>query len=264
MTHPSFSEREGFRPNAPLIYDSAPEQLRYGVREVLTLLDYRTSDAQRQILCKALRTAPDPQNWGEANVNTEVAKLLMGPFWTRFYDALERIPTYLREDQVELYHQEMNALLDDEGVGYRFDSGRLVRVGTVEFHSAVDGARTSLQGEKFAEPRRQFERANQFRNNLPPDWPNAIKEAVNSVEGALQVIYNRPGVPLTTIMTDNFPSDVPGGIKRLFRELYSQGSGTEGARHAAIGGHEPTPPRAELAIHLAAALHTFAVSELDT
>ena len=146
----------------------------------------------------------------------------------------------------------MNALLADEGIGYRFESGQLIRVGTDEFHSAVNSARNSLQGDRFAEPRRQFDRANQFRNSFPPDWPNAIKEAVNS-----------PGVPLTTIMTDSFPSDVPGGIKRLFRALYSQGSGTEGARHAAIGGDQPTASRAELAIHVAAALQAFIVADLD-
>ena len=264
MTNSSFSEREGLRRTTPLIYDQAPYQLRYGVRGVLARLDYRTPTVQRRVLCGALRTPPDPENWSDSNVDTEVAELLMTPLWPKFFDALERIPTHLREDEVELYYQETNALLADEGIGYRFESGQLIRVGTDEFHSAVNSARNSLRGDRFAEPRRQFDRANQFRNSCPPDWPNAIKEAVNSVEGTLQVIYNRPGVPLTTIMTDSFPSDVPGGIKRLFRALYSQGSGTEGARHAAIGGDQPTAARAELAIHVATALHTFALAELNT
>ena len=263
MTNSSFSEREGLRPNTSLIYDDAPYQLRYGVREVLTLLDYRTPKAQRQILCGALRTPPDSQNWSDSNVETEVAQLLMASLWPKFFDALERIPTYMREDAVELYYQEMNALLADESIGYRFESDQLTRVGTDEFHSAVNSARNSLQGDRLAEPRRQFDQANHFRNSFPPDWPNAIKEAVNSVEGTLQVIYNSPGASLTSIMTDSFPSDVPGGIKRLFRALYSQGSGTEGARHAAIGGDKPTAARAELAIHVAAALQAFAVAELD-
>ena len=264
MTNSSFSEREGLRPNTSLIYDNAPSELRYGVREVLTRLDYRTPKAQRRILCGALRTPPDSQNWSDSNVDTEVGELLMKPLWPKFFDALERIPIHLREDEVELYYQEMNVLLADERIGYRFESDQLTRVGTDEFHSAVNSARNSLRDDRFTEPRRQFVQANQFRNSFPPDWPNAIKEAVNSVEGTLQVIYNRQGVPLTTITTDNFPSDVPGGIKRLFRALYSQGSGTEGARHAAIGGDQPTASRAELAIHVAAALQTFAVAELDT
>ena len=55
----------------------------------------------------------------------------------------------------------------------------------------------------------------------------------------------------------------PRIVKQLLRTLYSQGSGTTGARHASVEGIEPTGPRAELAIHVAAALHAYVVSELD-
>ena len=136
-------------------------------------------------------------------------------------------------------------------------------LGTEEFHAAIGLARIALGGERFAEPRRQFERGYDFRNRRPADWSNAIKEAVNSVEGLLQVIYSRPGVSLTTLVSENLPSELPGGIRQLFRSLYSQGSATIGARHASIGGNEPTGPRAELALHVAAALHEYAVNELD-
>ena len=115
----------------------------------------------------------------------------------------------------------------------------------------------------MSEPRRQFERACEFRNQRPPDWSNAIKEAVNSVEAVMQIIYNRPGVSLTTILSNDLPADVPGNIKRIIQGLYGLGSGTTGARHASVGGIEPTGPRAELAIHLAAAMHAYVMSELD-
>ena len=259
-----FSEREGLRPEAPLVYDNASDSVRYGIREVLTVLDYQRPSEQRRILCQALRIAPNQGNWSEfPNVDDEVVELLTTTPLYRFFDGLERIPLYLQPDCVAIYFDKMNALLSDEMVGYRFESGRLVRVGTEEFHTAVAAAQTALQDQRLAEPRRQFIRAYEFRNGFPPDWANAIKEAVNSVEGVLQVIYDRPGVALPTIVNDNLPSDLPGGIRRLFRSLYSHGSGTVGARHASIGGNDPTGPRAELAIHLAAALHAFVVAELN-
>ena len=259
-----FSEREGLRPGGPLIYDNAPESVRYGIREVLTVLGYQRPSEQRRVLCQALRIIPDLGNWTDyPNVDNEVIDLLTTTSWYKLFDALERIPRYLQPHDLAIYFDEVNALLADEMVGYRFESGRLVRVGTEEFHTAVAAAQTALQDERFAEPRRQFHRAYEFRNSFPPDWANAIKEAVNSVEGVLQVLYDRPGVALPTIVNDNLPSDLPGGIGRLFRSLYSQGSGTVGARHASIGGNDPTGPRAELAIHLAAALHAFVVAELN-
>ena len=265
MTSQPFSAREGFRGQAPLIYDDAPYGVRYGIREILMVLGYRTPTEQRHILCGALRVPPDPYNWSNfPNVDSEVVGLTSVNPWFKFLDGLERIPRFLASELVPTYFEKMNELFADESLGYRFDSGCLVRVGTEEFHGAVEAARHALQHEKFDEPRRQFERAYEFRNSFPPDWPNAIKEAVNSVEAILQVIFDSPGVALPTIVSQNLPSELPGGVKRMFSSLYSHGSGTVGARHASIGGNEPTGPRAELAIHVAAALHTFVVAELDT
>ena len=259
-----FSEREGLRSAGPLIYDNAPDSVRYGIREVFTVLGYERPSEQRGVLCKVLRIPPDLGNWTEyPNVDNEVIDLLTTTSWYKFFDALERIPRHLQPHDHAIYFDEVNSLLAEEMVGYRFESGHLVRVGTEEFHTAVAAVQTALQDQRFVEPRRQFNRAYEFRNSFPPDWANAIKEAVNSVEGVLQVVYDRPGVALPAIVSDNLPSDLPGGIKRLFGSLYSQGSGTVGARHASVGGNDPTGPRAELAIHVAAALHAFVVTELN-
>ena len=264
MPSQPFSVREGLGDDVPLIHDDAPEGLRYGLREVLEDLGYAEPKSQRQILCKALRVMPDSDNWSPyPNVDDEVTQLVSTQPWYRFFDALERIGKFLPYGNVADYHEKMNELFAGERVGYIFESGNIVRVGTEEFHVAVTGAWNALQDERFSEPRRQFQRAYDFRNAFPADWANAIKEAVNSVEGVLQVIYQRPSVALPTILSQNLPDDLPGGIKRLFRCLYSQGSGTIGARHASIGGNEATEPRADLAIHLAASLHAFAVAELD-
>ena len=259
-----FSIRAGLMENSPLVYDDAPEGIRYGLREVLEDLGYAGPKSQRRILCKALRVMPDSGNWSDyPNVDDEVTQLVSIQPWYRFFDAMERIVKFLPDENVANYHEKMNELFSEERVGYRFESGSIVRMGTEEFHGAVEGALTALQDDRFAVPRRQFQRAYEFRNARPPDWANTIKEAVNSVEGVLQVIYQRPGVSLPSILSQNFPDNLPGGIKKLFQGLYSQGSGTVGARHAAVGGNEPNGPRAELAIHTAASLHAFAVAELD-
>ena len=264
MLNQPFSSREGLGTEDPLIYDDSPSQLRYGLREVLEELGYTRPSSQRFILCKALRIMPNRDNWNEhPNIESEVQDLIAVDPWHKLFDAIERIPKFLAEEDVPLYYEKMNALFSEERIGYRLDSGVIIRLGTEEFHEATRLARIALLSERFAEPRRQFERGYDFRNRRPADWSNAIKEAVNSVEGLLQVIYSRPGVSLTTIISDNLPAELPGGIRQLFKSLYSQGSGTIGARHASIGGNVPTGPRAELALHVAAALHEYAVNELD-
>lgn len=254
-----------------MIYDSAPDALRYGVREVLRVLGYTKPSQQRRILCGALRISPENSNWSEyPNIDAEVIDLLVTGPWYKFFDALERIPLHFDHEyglssyMASTYYEMINSLFAEERIGYRFDSELIVRVGTEEFHALVAEAKNTLRDERFVEVHRQFTRAYEFRNQRPPDWANTIKEAVNSVEAILQVVYDRPGVALTTIISQGLPPELPGGIKRLFRCLYSHGSGTVGARHASIGGNEPTGPRAELAIHVAAALHTFAAVELYT
>ena len=92
MVDPPFSAREGLRAEAPLIYDDAPDELRYGLREVLHFVDYRTPTEQRTILCKALRIIPDQLNWSDyPDVENEVIGLVATRPWYRFFDAVERI-----------------------------------------------------------------------------------------------------------------------------------------------------------------------------
>ncbi len=184
--------------------------------------------------------------------------------WHRLFDAIERLPEFLGSFKSATFQEKVNGLFADEDIGYRFNGDKIVRVGTEEFEESVSAARTALAEERFREAREQFDRALDFRNARPPDWANAIKQAAISVEGVLQIIYDRPGVSLTTILGEDFPRDIPKNIKSLFKSLYGQGSGTVGARHASIGGTDPTAVRAELAIHVAAALHGFAIGELDT
>lgn len=265
MPDQPFSVREGLRPDRPLVFDDAPEHLRYGIRGVLSAIGFSEPSEQRSILCQALRTAPDQSNFSEvSNIDNEVVELLMYEVWYRLFDAIERLPGFLSPYKSAIFQEEMNSLFADEDIGYRFDEDRIVRVGTEGFEESVSAARTALAGERFTEARKQFNRALDFRNARPPDWANAIKQAAISVEGTLQIIYSRPGAPLTTIVSEDFPQEIPRNIKSLFKSLYGQGSGTVGARHASIEGTHPTAARAELAIHVAAALHGFAVRELDS
>ena len=89
--------------------------------------------------------------------------------WHKFFDAMERIPRFLLKEEATAYYEKMNSLFAQERIGYQFESGAIVRLGTEEFHEAVRLARNALGDESFAESRRQFELANDFRNRRPAD-----------------------------------------------------------------------------------------------
>ena len=164
-----FSRRQNLRPERPLIFDDAPVSVRYGLRAVLRGLGYDTPTEQRTVLCDVLRIPEDEDNWTDyPNVNSEVVGLLYEKRWPEFFDALERIPGFIGEWRAAEYYEAMNRLLIEERVGYRFESGSLIRVGTDEFHAAVATARHALAAPKFEEARRQFERGLELRNDFPP------------------------------------------------------------------------------------------------
>ena len=93
---------------------------------------------------------------------------------------------------------------------------------------------------------------------MPPDYPNAVKEAVNAVEGTLQVVVNMPGTALPTLLS-NLNPPLPSSLKKLYDGLYAYGSASEGARHAGVGGHLPTADEAEIIIHTGAAAIRYVI-----
>jgi len=154
----------------------------------------------------------------------------------------------------------LNNLFQEENVGYQIHDGNINKAGSDEFDAAIGDAVESLQDSLHSAPHRQLTKALAFRNSLPPDYPNAVKEAVNAVEGTWQVVVDMPGVALPTILTSLDPK-LPSGLKKLYDGLYGYASGSEGARHSSVGGHVPTGEEAELIIHTAAAAISYAISQ---
>ena len=256
MAEKSFSERYDYAPQrSSLTYEDAPEQIRQGLREVLANCGYNHPSTQRAIICKALRIRPDPNNWSATNVDGEVDSLIHGCVWYEFYDMCERIAKNLTNDSFE---SEINQLFREEGVGYVISEGRITKVGSEEFDQAVRAAVEELGNPRFSVPLQQFGKALDFRNSMPPDYPNAVKEAVNAVEGVWQIVTNKPGTALPTLLSSAEPS-LPSGLKKLYDGLYGYGSGSEGARHAGVGGDVPETEEAEFIIHSAAAAIRYAL-----
>jgi hypothetical protein len=257
MAEKSFSERYGYRPlREALIYENVPEQVRQGLREVLTTCGYGRPSSQRAIICTALHVRPDPGNWSEfPNVDGEVDSLVHGCAWYTFYDMCQRIALRLTNTPFEA---ELNKLFREEGVGYVISEGGITKVGSEEFDESVKGAIVELAYPRFGVALQQFRKALDFRNGIPPDYPNAVKEAVNAVEGVWQIVTDKPGTALPTLLSSAEPP-LPSGLKKLYDGLYGYGSGSEGARHAGVGGNVPEAEEAEFIIHSAAAAIRYAI-----
>ena len=117
----------------------------------------------------------------------------------------------------------------------------------------------NLHDPIFQPPLEQFQKSINFRNGLPPDHSNAIKESVNSLEAVLQIITGMPSVSLPQILT-NTTLDLDSHMVRIMKELYGIGSAVQGGRHAGVGGLIPSSIDSDCVIHLSAACINYAIS----
>lgn len=267
----SFSRRYGFSGRSNRIREAAPESVRVGLREVLEKIGFDRPSSQRQVICQALRARPDPGNWSEyPNINQEVDDLIHSLKWFKFYDMCEKLnsleevrhqgvmsPAYVET----LFSHELNKLFAEENVIYRMnEEGKIHPEGSEQFEEAIHEAIEKLVDPIFQPPLEQFEKALGFRNGLPPDHANAVKEAVNSLEAVLQIVTNKPSVALPQVLT-NSDLGYDSHIERIMKELYGLGCAVQGGRHAGVGGLIPSAIEADCAIHFSAACIAYAISK---
>jgi hypothetical protein len=266
----SFSKRYGFASRSNQIREDAPESVRVGLREVLERIGFERPSSQRRIICQALRVRPDPGNWSDyPNVDQEVDDLIHGLVWFKFYDMCEKLNSLeeVRQKGVmddysgTLFAHELNKLFSEENVIYRMDeAGEIHPEGSEQFEEAIHLTLENLSGPIFQPPLELFGKALAFRNALPPDNANAVKEAVNSLEAVLQIIAEKPGVALPQILTNSGLS-YDSHVERVMKELYGLGCAIQGGRHAGVGGLIPSAIEADCAIHISSACISYAISK---
>jgi len=256
MARDSFSSMYGYAPErGDLIYEDAPQQVRVGLLEVLTKCGYDSLSSQQAIICKALRIRPESNVYSGYYVQKQVNSSIYDQKWFKFYDMCERIAQNIPSTPFE---EEFNKLLREEHIGYQMQESKLLKVGSKEFDQAVSEARVEFKDPRFTVALQQFEKALAFRNSMPPDYPNAVKEAVNALEGTLQIIVNMSGTALPALLS-NLQPPLPSSLKKLYDGIYAYGSASEGARHAGVGGPIPTGEEAELIIHTVAAATRYVI-----
>lgn len=70
MSSASLSDRHDLRPQGPLVYDTAPDRLRY-----------KTPMPQHWILCQAMRSTPDRSLWSDSALDWKVDNLIAVEPW---------------------------------------------------------------------------------------------------------------------------------------------------------------------------------------
>lgn len=131
----------------------------------------------------------------------------------------------------EHFQRNFNTLFQQEYVGYRFISKRIVPItDELEIREIEQACKTPFDGA-----RTQLQKALGFLSDREnPDYKNSIKESISAVESVCKVIANKPkaelGDALKALIAEGYP--IQGALKTGILALYGYTCEAGGIRHA--------------------------------
>jgi hypothetical protein len=257
-----FSKRN--RLNAPkeiTIREDAPESLRYFALDTVRELGYGPS-ALRYIMCRVLRTRPDPSNWSEyPNVWGEVQDLMYGCDWFNVYDAIEALHASFAEDDqkngtenAQHFDEAMNGFFVDEGIGWQLNGGQILTRGTEAFETIVKDATAAVEASERQTASQHLHEALQDLSRRPrPDLPGAIYHAMGALECVARDLTGDPKATLGEILKRH-PGLLPKPLDAALSQVWGYASNE--ARHVEEG-RQPSREEAELLVGLSAAVSGY-------
>lgn len=262
--HQPFSKRNRFTtPKEIIIWEDAPESLRYFVLDGAKQLGYGPS-ALRTIVCRVLRTRPDPSNWSEyPNVWDEVQYLMYGCDWFKVYDIIEELHSsfaqsdqYRGEQNAALFAEAINGFFVEEGIGWQLVNGQIVTRGTEAFESIVKETTTALEASSRPTAATHLHEALQDLSRRPqPDLPGAIYHAMGALECVARDLTGNPRATLGEILK-RYTGLLPKPLDTALAQIWGYASNE--ARHVEEG-REPGRDEAELVVALSAAISSYLI-----
>lgn len=260
-----FSRRHGyFEAEAEIrVRHDAPDELRAVVVEIA----YESGldpGSMRKIVCRVLRTAPDPNNWSHfPNVDSEVREHLNDCRWFHVYDVIEETYNTLSSgriiarrdpgtvDGAEYFSEEINRYFRSRGIGWQLAEGRIEVRGPESFEEAVHGAREALKvaGRKTAAGE-LHEAIADLSRRPEPDVTGAIQHAMAALECVARDATGDPRATLGEVLKRN-PGLIPTPLEQAVEKAW--GYASEMGRHLREG-RSPVYEEAELLVGVSGAM----------
>lgn len=140
MKQEIFSKRIGIRPVTAdiVVRNDAPIELRRFLH--LIMKEYmRSLKKIRDVVCKTINEAPDPNNWRENDfMDSEIQCLLDSCKWYRIYDIIECFYTELDQRTRTAFENKINEFFYEKGIGWKVEKGTIVSRGDDFFEEALN------------------------------------------------------------------------------------------------------------------------------
>ena len=218
--------------------------------------------------------------------NDDIHQIFYSTNWMSIFNFIERIYIKLLKDvnrydingeieeQIkslsevqEYYTNEINTLLNEEGLAYEFEKGIFHRKGFPKTVQSIESATKVLSDPILNKSRFHYLKALNFFNDIKnPDYENSIKEAICAVEACLISLYspeiskNFENCLRTIIGNDN--EKVPAPLVESLIKLYGYRNNGTGVSHATNKGLKVSIKEAEFVISASADYITYFYSLL--
>lgn len=264
MNDQRFSERQGLR-TPQEVEISVRSDAPYEFRGVLVDLAYECGirpKSMRSIVCRLLRTRPDPNNWSEyPNVDAEVRDLIDDCEWYYVYDIVEAIASKMEQEQfsneLEKFTNELNAYFISNGIGWKLVSTSIEAREPESLESTISVARQVLTKVAPTAQKELSEALHDLSRRPDPDITGAIQHAMASLECLSRQLTGDSKGTLGEILKRN-PDLIPPPLDQAVSK--SWGFASEYARHIREG-REPKFEEAQLLVGVCASVATYLVAE---
>lgn len=262
--HERFSRRHGFEPKETEIRVRHEASRKF--REAVIAMAYESGarpSRLRSVMCRVLRTSPDPDNWSDANVAREVDGLLSSCDWYEVYDIIEAIWLVLldvdtelpaeanREPAREYFTRELNLYFRKEGIGWQLVDGKVQLRGPEVFERSVGAAHAALTDSGRPTAAQELHQALLDISRRPsPDVTGAIQHSVAALECVVRDVTGEQKPTLGELLKRN-PDLLPPPLGQCVEKAW--GYASERGRHVREG-REPEIEDAELVVGIAASV----------
>ena len=179
--------------------------------------------------------------------------------WYEIYNIMEFLCLYLSDEQIG----SLNYLLENENSGYRFIDGQFVPISNKAEIVSIEETIKLAKENKLSGARTHIATALQYLSAKPdPDYRNAIKEAISSLESLVTVLGGK-GNFSTVISKLNEKLEVHPALIKGITNLYGYTSNEEGIRHAILEQKIITYDDAKYMIVMCSGLFNFLVSKAN-
>ncbi len=148
--------------------------------------------------------------------------------WFKVYDFIEAVLNYTN---YPLLQEEINDVLEEELVGYRFINGICTDITSKQ---EVEMLTETLNDFDYPGVREHLNQAFvHYSNKEKPDFRNSIKESISAVESLAQVITGKKRVALGDALKElQKKHNLHPALVRGFESIYGYTSDKGGIRHA--------------------------------